>query len=159
VHGSFLPFVLNRALPAVQWDPRLTERGAELVAAEVLSGESYWRLIQAVWYDKNDPPVAGQHHFFVDTLDAHGDRQTDVPILVQSIYGPVDLGTFYTEEKPGEPYAASWPMWELAPCYSAAPVDGVPADGVTNMGLGSIDLPKWKIHTSYGLVWQWTVAP
>ncbi|MGC8782353.1 MAG: PQQ-dependent sugar dehydrogenase, partial [Anaerolineae bacterium] len=33
------------------------------------------------------------------------------------------------------------------------------ADAVTGMGLGSIELPDWNIHTSYGFVWQWTVAP
>ena len=158
-HSVYLPLATSGALPTVDWDPRLTQRGAEIVPAEVESGESYWRLVKAVWYDENEPPVAGQHHIFIDTLDAMDERHTGVPVLIRSIWGPQDLGTVYTEAKPGELYAANWPMWEVAPCYSATPVDGVPADGVTNMGMGSIGLPTWKIHTSYGLIWKWTVAP
>ena len=38
------------------------------------------------------------------------------------------------------------------------PSDGNPADAVTGMGLGSIELPRWNIHTSYGLTWQWVIA-
>jgi|GEM_PF-700414 len=49
-------------------------------------------------------------------------------------------------------------MFSLAPAYAARPYDGAPADMVDGMGLGEIDAPDHAHHTSYGLIWQWTVV-
>jgi hypothetical protein len=143
----------------LQWDPRLDERGAYLVPAQVESGQHYWRLVKAVWYAEHEKPFDGQHHIYVDTLDATGTRQTGVKIKITSLDGGTVYQTITTEQKPGDLYAANFPMYAIAPAYRAIPADGSPADAVGGMGLGDIARPNYSIHTSYGLVWQWSVAP
>jgi len=143
----------------LEWDARLDQRGALLIHATVEPEQGYWRLVQGAWYAENEPPFAGQHHIFVDALATQGDRQTGVRLAVTSLDGTDLYGRLITESKPGEPYAANFPMYVVAPAYRVAPSDGNPADAVTGLGLGSIELPKWTVHTSYGFVWQWTVAP
>ena len=154
-HYVFTPIIQNHYRPQqpLDWDERLTLRGAAVVSAQVTSGQGYWRLVKAVWYDEEESQ--GKHHIFVDTLDTSGERQVGVPVLIVN-GGSI---TITTEAKPGEPYAANYPMFSPAPAYSAAPDSGAPADQVTGMGLGDLEHPDWNIHTSYGLTWQWTVAP
>lgn len=176
-HKSFMPQVLRvlttptptptltptptptPTLVPLQWDPRLDQRGAALIPAKATPGEPFWRLVKAVWYAENEPPVANQHHIFVDTLDVDGVRQAEVPVRIATFDDEVFIATITTEAKPGELYAANFAMFEEAPFYLAVPASpGIPADGVTNMGMGSIEAPDFSIHTSYGLIWQWTVA-
>jgi hypothetical protein len=146
-------------LPPLEWDPRLTQRGAFLIPAQVQPGQGYWRLVKGAWYAENEPPCAGQHHLFVDALDASGQRQPGVPVRVTSLDGGAVYQTLMTEQKPGELYAANFPMYVVAPAYRAVPAEGHAADAVSGLGLGSIEQPLYTIHTSYGFVWQWTVAP
>jgi hypothetical protein len=141
------------------WDPRLDQRGTILIPAQVSPGQGYWRLVHGVWYAEHEPPFGGQHHIFVDTVDPVGQRQTGAPIRVTSLDGAGVYATLTTELKPGELYAANFPMYALAPAYRAIPSDGNPADAVSGMGMGSIDQPRYAIHTSYGFLWQWTIAP
>ncbi len=140
------------------WDPRLDQRGAILIPAQVQPGQGYWRLVRGVWYAENEPPFAGQHHIFFDALNAVGQRQVGVPIQVTSLDGTEVFANLVTELRPGELYAANFPMYVVAPAYRAVPSDGNLADAVSGLGLGSIELPNWKIHTSYGFVWQWVIA-
>lgn len=154
----YLPLVYTAAdaPPATStpvWDPRLTERGAVLVTAQTTPGEGYWRLIEAQWFDPQE--AQGRHHILVDMLDASGNRATNHPLTVEWADG---AATIVTEAKPGEAYAANYPMYALAPAYSVRPTTGAPADKITGMGLGTIDAPYLAHHTSYGLVWQWTIA-
>jgi glucose/arabinose dehydrogenase len=156
---AYLPIVIS-GFPVTdrQWDPRLTQRAAYIIPARVLPGQGYWRLVKAVWYAEWEPPFEGQHHIFVDTLDQDGERQTGVTVRITSLDGADVFANLVTEAKPGELYAANFPMFVVAPAYRAVPGDGNPADAVTGMGLGSIELPRWNIHTSYGLTWQWVIA-
>lgn len=155
----YLPLLLHQPREAeIEWDPRLTARGTVLIPAQPQPGQGYWRLVKGVWYAENEPPFEGQHHIFVDALDITGLRQTGVPIQVTSLDGLDVFATLTTETKPGELYAANFPMFVAAPAYRAAPADGNPADAVSGMGLGSLELPRWNIHTSYGFVWRWVIA-
>lgn len=144
----------NKALPDRIWDPRLDERGATLVEATALPGEEYWRLVEARWY--NSVEAAGRHHIRMDVLDENGERTAGVPLLVSWADGSYPV---VSEEKPGEPYAADYAMYALAPAYNAQPYDGRPADRVEGMGLGELDAPDFAHHTSYGLVWQLVTMP
>jgi len=144
--------------PALDWDPRLDQRGTVLVAATVEPGMGFWRLIIARWYGPTDQPPGGDHHIHVDVLNPAGGRQEGVPIRFASADTWTQFQVVETAAKPGEPYAANFPMYCHGACYSAVPFDGNPADLVTNMGMGSIEQPDYNIHTSYGLVWQWTIA-
>ena len=141
------------------WDPRLDQRGTILIPAQVQPGQGYWRLVKGVWYAENEPPFAGQLHIFVDTVETATQRRTGMPMQITSLDGSAVFATLTTELKPGELYAASFRMNEVAPAYRAAPADGSPADAVSGMGMGSIEQPGFKVHTSYGFCWQWTIAP
>ena len=140
------------------WDPRLTQRGAQLIPAAVQPGQGYWRLVQARWFDEDDPPFAGKHYIYLDALDPAGNRQTGVRVQMTSFDLKDDYGFVTTEAKPGEPYAANFAMYIVAPAYRVVPADGAPADAVTGLGLGSIAVPDLPTLTSYGFTWQWTVA-
>lgn len=144
---------------ALEWDPRLDQRGVKITPAVPTPGQGYWRLIKGVWYGPEEPPFAGQHHIFVDALRPDGSRQPGAPFDVTNLDGTTVFGKMVTELKPGDLYAANFPMYQLAPAYRTLPSDGAPADSVTNLGLGSIEYPYYAYHTSYGFVWQWTVAP
>jgi hypothetical protein len=135
------------------WDPRLDARGAWLVKAVVTPGAGYWRLVEARWFNRNES--GGQHHILIDIHDAQGDRLADMPVRVT---WPDDATRLKTEAKPGEAYAAAFAMYSIAPAYAARPDDGAPADTVHGMGMGEIDDPYHAHHTSYGLIWRWSVA-
>lgn len=159
---SFLPLIqvepapTNPPVAACEryWDPRLDQRGATFLPVTVTPGEGYWCLIRAVWY--NSEESQGQRNIFVDLLDGDGARQAGLPVRVS---WPDGEYTIITQAKPGEEYAADFPMQSLAPAYRAQPNTGEPADAIDGMGLGEIDDPFRAHHTSYGLVWQWTIAP
>jgi len=140
------------------WDPRLDQRGAVLIPAQVQPGQGYWRLVQGQWFDEGEPPFGGQHHVFLDALDQTGKRQVGVRMQMASPDLKDILGYVTTEAKTGESYAANFPMYIVAPAYRVEPADGAPADAVTGLGLGSIKVPDLPTLTSYGFTWQWTIA-
>lgn len=150
--ATLTPVPTQSALDRV-WDPRLDQRFATYTPAQVVSGQGYWKLIKAVWF--NESESQGRHHIFVDVLDRDGKRMTEVPILID---WPDGSHKIITEAKPGEPYASNFDMYSRAPAYAAFPNDGAPADMIGGMGLGEIDSPHLGHHTSYGLTWQWTIA-
>ena len=157
IYNTYLPLIQAQAEPLPTpdriWDPRLDQRGAVLVPAQVTPGTGYWRLIKAVWF--NSIESAGRHHILVDTLAVSGTRQTDVTVLIR---WPEGTTTVTTQAKADEAFAADFPMFSIAPAYVAHPDDGAPADQVEGMGMGEIDDPLRAHHTSYGLTWQWTIA-
>jgi glucose/arabinose dehydrogenase len=155
----YLPLLFRQVspLPELVWDPRLDQRGAVLIPAQPTPGQGYWRLVKGIWYDEQQS--VGQHHILMDTLSLTGQRLPGVPVRISSLDDLTEWARVTTEAKPGEPYAANFPMYALAPAYRARPDDGAPADAVSGMGLGSLEHPLWKIHSSYGLVWQWVIVP
>ena len=150
----FLPLLRNgHVTPDRIWDPRLAQRGARLTTPEPSSTiGGYWRLTEAVWFNREES--GGRHHIYIEVLDQEGLRLLDVPIAIG--WPGNNRVTILTERKEGEPYAADYPMFSLAPAYWARPDTNAPADSVHGMGLGEIDDPDNAHHTSYGLTWQWT---
>jgi len=138
----------------VDWDPRLTQRGATLQSAAVAPGQSYWKLVRARWYDEQES--GNRQHILVDALDANGQRQVGLSVR---LYWEGGEASIITEAKPGEEYAANFSLGVPAPFYNASPNDGNPADAVLGMGLGSLAEPGGFVRASYGLVWRWTTAP
>ncbi len=140
------------------WDERLTKRNVVLIPAQVPPGQGYWRLVQAQWFDVDDPPFTGKHHIFVEMLDMAGKRQTGVRMRMASPDAVDIYGYVTTEAKPGEPYAANFAMFQVAPAYRVEPADGAPADAVAGLGMGNIEHPDLSMMVSYGFTWQWTVV-
>jgi hypothetical protein len=141
----------------INWDPRLDQRGAFIIRAQVQPGEWYWRLVKGVWYAEHEPPFDGQHHIFVDTVNEDGERQAGVPVNVTSLDGSIVWQTIVTQAKSGL-YAADFGMYAVAPAYRAVPADGRPADAVSGLGMGCIERAWEATHTSYLFVWQWSKA-
>lgn len=158
-YALYLPLIQAKpdapppSLSTIEWDPQLTERGAVLIGATITTGQGYWKLVKAEWLDEKE--AGGRHHILIDMLDSAGKRVVNVPITIAWKDGATKI---FSELKPGEIYAANYAMFDVAPSYAAQPATDAPADRVEGMGLGSLDLPTWKIHTSYALVWQWTIA-
>jgi hypothetical protein len=109
-------------------------------------------LVSARWYDEAE--AGGRHHILVDLLDQEGRRMVNIPVRMYWSGGETII---HTQAKENEAYAADFGMFDVAPSYGAIPATGDPADDVWGMGLGSIEQPNFKIHSSYGLVWQWTI--
>lgn len=151
VEPTQTPVPTATAIPR-EWDSRLDQRHTSLIEATVQPQQGYWRLVRAQWY--NEDEAGGRHHILVDVLDEAGARLVDVPIRIYWSGGEAMLNT---QAKPGEPYAADFAMFSIAPSYGAYPNNGAPTDAIWGMGLGSIELPFHTVHTSYGVVWQWTV--
>lgn len=99
----FLPLVTREdpVAPAREWDSRLDQRGTVLIPAQVQPGQGYWRLVKGVRYAENEPPFAGMHYILLDTLDAAGMRQTDVPIRISTADDAIEIEVVRTEAKPG----------------------------------------------------------
>jgi hypothetical protein len=152
--STITPTAQTTPTPDRTWDPRLDQRGAVLIPAQVTPGAGYWRLIKGVWYNREESQ--GRRNIFVDLLDVNGVRQVDLPVLVSWSDGTT---TITTQAKSGEEYAADFPMQSIAPAYKAQPNTGAPADAVDGMGMGEIEDPLHAVHTSYGLTWQWVLAP
>jgi hypothetical protein len=165
--ATLVPTAVPTAVPTItpssgiEWDPRLDLRHTQLIRAQVMAGQGYWKLVKGVWYDQGEsvPFGVGDHHVMIDTRDSSDQRKTGIPVRITSYYTGETLSTVYSESKGGEAYAGNFPMAaNLAPAYQAQPQDGNPADAVTGMGMGSISDPWHTVHTSYGFVWRWTIA-
>jgi hypothetical protein len=122
-------------------------------------GAGYWRLIKGVWYAEGEPPFAGMFHIMADALDESGELRAGVAFRVTSLDGSAVFATIETSPKPTPEYWANFPMYNKAPAYRIVPADAGSGDAVTNLGLGTIEDPWRTSHTSYGFVWQWTLAP
>jgi hypothetical protein len=155
-HATASPTPTVTPVP-LQWDPRLTQRGAVLVAAQPGPGQGYWRLVKGAWFD--EAQSEGRHHIFVDALNADGAQQSAVPVKITPMDGATVWGTLATVARPYVFDWANFAMYARAPAYRAVPASGAPADAVTGLGMGSIEAPLYAIHTCYGFTWRWTVAP
>jgi hypothetical protein len=47
-------------------------------------------------------------------------------------------------------------MYHSTGTYRIEVDDGQPSEALDGLGMGSIELPNWLIHTSYGFAWRWS---
>lgn len=114
----------------MNWDPRLTQRGATLIPADVQPGQPYWALTDAWWLDEQESQ--GKHHIFME---------------------PVGLRCRVWNG--GQTWAfANFPMFSAGTPYNIQPDTGIPADSVLHLGMGSLEQPYHTIHTSYRFRWE-----
>jgi hypothetical protein len=135
--------------PATVWDSRLDQLGVGL--EEVAAGpcSPHWHLISAHWADPAES--AGLHHIFLDVLDADGERVYGQTVVVVWAEGST---TVIIEKPPGEP-GGNFPMYRPVGSYDALVGGGDASDRVVSMGLGTIEEPDVKYHTSFYLTFQW----
>jgi hypothetical protein len=130
----------------LEWDPRLDALGVKLVRAQPAAGETCYRLVKAKWL--NEAEAQGQHHIFVDVLDEEGRRIIGQQVIVSNGGQTV----LVTEDKPPPELSCNMPMFAVLGSYRCQ-VDGV-SDAVTGLGMGSAELPTFKLHTSFQLTFQ-----
>jgi CRP-like cAMP-binding protein len=139
--------------PSRAWDPRLDRLGVALQEANVVSGQQYWRLIDARWADEIES--GGKHHIYVEVLDESGNRIVGQPVMVTWPEGAL-AGT--TEDKAAPDYAYNFQMYAAGYSYTVN-VEDLPSDRLSGAGLGSIEQRNYGIHTSYYLTYQRTTKP
>jgi hypothetical protein len=127
-------------------DPRLDNRIASLLTVEDDEADAY-RLQEVVWMDPQES--LGRHNIYVDVVDCGGERLVGERVRVRFFGHEVIV---ITEEKPGERWAANFPMTAPLGSYS---VEVVPDSGksarVIGLGRGTPQEPDVEHPTSFGL--------
>ena len=131
------------APPPRAWDPRLDQLGVSVEDANVQSGQPYWHLVDAVWWDEGQS--AGKHHIYVEVLDENGDRIVGQPVTV---YWGDGSYTGNTEDKAPPDYGFNYQMYAAGYAYNVK-VEGLPSETIKGAGMGSISQRFYGIHTSF----------
>lgn len=145
----------------VEWDVRLNYRGVSIQPADVAEGQTYWRVVKGQWFSEQEADRIGpDHHILVDALDEQGKRVPGVSFIVR---WPDGAERITTQEKPGELWAADYPMSRSLNEFSITVADGMGSERVVGLGMGDVDSPELGtqrnpgVHTSTLLVFQRTV--
>ncbi|MEZ4658806.1 MAG: cyclic nucleotide-binding domain-containing protein [Caldilineaceae bacterium] len=141
------------ALAPRAWDPRLDRLGVRVEEANVPSGQPYWRLIEAMWWDEKE--AGGKHHIYVEVLDENGSRVVGQPVTVKWGDGQYDGAT---EDKAYPDYGFNYQMYAAGNAYDVI-VNGLPSDKLVGAGMGDLDRPRYGIHTAFRLIYQRTIKP
>lgn len=144
-----------RPVPPREWDSRLDERGVRVVEANAPAGQTFWRVVRGEWLD--EAQAGGRHHIYVDVLDETGQRMVGVPLTV---IWPGGEARMVSEAKPGEPYAANYPMSPSRNEFAVGVANGLLSERVIGIGMGAQTPGGFNAacHTSTALVFRRTVA-
>ncbi len=135
-------------LPPREWSWNMP-KGVQLMPASVTSGQTYWRLVKAVFEDVNTTHFCGgDHQIYIETIDENGARVTGQPVKMRWADG-MEHAVTNGNEKVG--CATHFSMYGMLGSY-ACQVEGV-SDVVAGMGLPG------KRHVSYRLVFQRVTLP
>lgn len=128
-------------------DPRLIERGMQVIDGKPASNGKVWRLVKARWFDQHES--GGRHHIYVESIDEGG-------ILVDGMRFVVNWPTGATAQttKRGRDFdAANFPMSASRNEFSVVVPDG---DTVRGLGMGQMTPNGYNpgIHTATLLTFQ-----
>ena len=129
-------------------DGRLTLLGVHVEPAAVLPGQPYWRLVEARWTDERESQ--GKHSIYIDVLDAAGNRALGQQVIVE---WPGGSATLVVKDTPPPELGVNFPMYNTLGSYSVR-VLGLPSDRVGGLGLGTIEVPNFTIHTCFYLTFR-----
>lgn len=130
------------------WDGRLSQLGVNVEEAPAAPGQQYWRLIEARWADERES--GGKHHIYVEVLDEGGNRIVGHPVTVFWGDGSYTNGI---EDKAPPDFGFNYQMYAAGNAYNVK-VEGLPSDVLRGAGMGSIEQPRYGIHTSFYLTYQ-----
>jgi hypothetical protein len=140
-------------LPPRAWDQRLSQLGVRVEEANVESGQEYWRLVEAIWWDEKE--AGGKHHIYVELLDENGNRIVGHPVTV---YWSDGSYTGPTEDKAWPDYGFNYQMYAAGNAYNVK-VEGLPSDQLIGAGMGDLERPRYGIHVAFLLTYQRTTKP
>ena len=142
--------------PDLEWDARLTLRGASISPAmAVPDTRLIWRCTVGRWF--NEQESQGRHNVYVDVRTPDGNRAVGEPIE----WGWPGEITAKDAENKSDPWltaqgidgcAADFPMHHTAPTYWVG-VAGA-SDVVQGLGLGDLEQPGMTVHTSYYFLFE-----
>jgi len=128
------------SLPPLEWDARLDALDIKLIPATVQTGQLYWRLTKAEFWDEKQRQ--GKNHIFINVLDESGIRIIGQKVFIE---WPGEKLILVTEDKPAPEYSANFPLdinhyppWGTLGAFTAS-VDGLPSERVAGMGLPSMN--------------------
>lgn len=136
-------------LEELEWDWRLDALGVALQAAEIKTGQAYWKLVRAEY---QGPAEAGDNHQIYYTVV---DQQNN-PMEYQKVWQSWSDGE--TDAITNEHGETNIPLWAFfSPDHGergpyTAWIDGLPSDRVVGMGL------PMKRHVCFLLTWKRTIA-
>lgn len=147
------------ALPERKIDPRAVSRGVSIEAAAVAPGKPFWFVKEVRWYNEQEADQLGpDHHLMVDVVGEQDQRLVGIQLTVT---WPTGSHGIVTEEKPGEPYSANYPMPASRNEFNIHVNGMIPSEMVKGIGMG-MDTPSGfnnGIHTTTGVVFQRVVMP
>jgi len=139
--------------PTLVWDSRLNGLGVQLVLATPQPGQTYWRLVRAIFQDVNES--GGRHHVYFQALD---DSWQPLAGEQACVAWPDGEDCVITNTETDPTLWANVPMWaDYNPNLGQrgpyeAHMAGI-SDRVTGLGL------PLKQHVSFLLTFQRRVAP
>jgi len=141
----------NVSTPVI-WDTDLTRRGVVLTESIANYGEWEWAVVRGEWYDVQQ--AQGRVNVFVNVEDEHGNLMQGVRVKWYWGGGALHESDFKNTEIKrdpwlGHPYSLDFGMSAVAPSYGLTIADGTPSEILWGMGLGDLQNPHMKMHTSY----------
>jgi len=141
----------NVSTPII-WDNDLTKRGVVLTESIAKAGEMEWSVIKGEWYSEVE--AQGRVNVFVNVQDENGNLIEGVRVKWYWGSGGLhesDIKKTEIKHDPWlrHPYSLDFGMSAVAPSYGVTIVDGPPSEILWGMGLGDLQNPHMKIHTSY----------
>jgi CRP-like cAMP-binding protein len=137
--------------PARGWDGRLDSMRVQVTGVDVAPGQAFWRVAEVRW--ENEQEALGKHHIYVEMVDENGNRLVGQRA---EVYWSGGQEVLTTENKPAPEFAANFPMYAVLGTYSLRG-QGLPSESVVGMGMGTPELPAWKIHTNFFIKLQRTI--
>lgn len=127
--------------------------GVRIIAADVAPGEEYWKVIRV--HHRTPAENGGNHHIYVDVLDADSARIFGARLLVTWNGGSQDL----TIDKPLSEPGTNFPMFHFA-VHDVVVISDLLSDKVENIHTGHDDEAPGNtlFHHSFDIDFQRTVA-
>jgi hypothetical protein len=117
--------------------------------AQCGAGQTYWRLVKAVWQDQFES--GNDHTIYIEVLDENGNRIVGQPVEVRWSDGSQII---LTEDKPACDYPANFPMFATLGSYAVKVAGDLPSDMLVGMGMGSAEHRHVNFHTNFFLSFQ-----
>jgi hypothetical protein len=137
------------------WDYRLNYLGEGIKLEPATDPQGgpvsgpYWKLVQARWLD--DKEAGGASHIFVKALDADGNPLENAAFIV----GRPDAQDPVVTKGPIDHYWGNYTMYALLGTYYVDMTEGGhPSERVTNVGLGTEEVPDAWTNTAFRFTFQ-----
>lgn len=142
------------ALPPRELDPRLKARGVEVLLADMVPGQPFWRAVKLRWLDTQEAIAVGPDHHILGPISENGKKVAGKRLKVWWPSGDTHV---VSKENPHFPFNYDYGMSGSLREYGIRVDDGLPSEQVIGIGMGK-DGNKNE-HTSTWIEWEKVIAP